>query len=316
MAGSGLLFVGKKRRLTCGKKRVSSGKKKEILDGELYAELWAFSNALDIAVEKTLNAKDVPITIFCDSQKALRAIEHSPYHKENRFLRSLIYEKAEKFENNGHYIAIRWIPGHSGIIGNEKADQVARNKAERGARQVERWSLLAHIRRNLTEARSQELDKWHEVKTQERDISRRGYYVPWKKGGINPTVANTPKEYASRYYQLEVGHDAVRTFLARIGLIETPECWRCGETEQSVEPLYTKCRRWRKDRRKLVREHWNGVIKLQAQAERRWLAGLPANETAVAPLLRFLKSTDHRHRRKRKGEGKRVGAGAEKLASR
>ena len=190
-----------------------SGKKKEILDGELYAELWAFSNALGIAVKKTLNAKDVPITVSCDSQKALRAIEHSPYHKENQFLRSLIHEKAEKFENNGHYIAIRWIPGHSGIIGNEKADQVARNKAERGARQVERWNLLAHIRRNLTEARSQELDKWHEVKTQERDISRRGYYVPWTKGGINTTLANTPKEYASRYYQLELGHDAVRTFV-------------------------------------------------------------------------------------------------------
>lgn len=207
-------------------------------------------------------------------------------------MRGLIYEKAEKLGNNGHNVAIRWIPGHSGLIGNEKADQAARNKAERGGRQVERWSSLAYIRKNITEARFQELAKWHEVKTQERDVSRRGYYVPWIKRGINPTLANAPKKYASRYYQLKVGHGAIGTFLARIGVIETPECWWCGETEQSVEHLYAKCRRWRKERRKLVRELGKEGIRWQAQAERRWLADLLANETAVAPLLRFLKATD------------------------
>ena len=191
------------------------GENKEILD----AEQWAISNALDIAAKKTLNAKDIPITIFCDSQKVLRAIEHSSYHKENRFFRGLITKKLKS------YVAIRWIPGHSGQIGNEKADQAARSKAERRGRQVERWSSLAHIRKNLTEARSQKLAKWHEVKREERDISRRGYYVPWTKGGINPTLANAPKKYASRYCQLKVGHGAVGTFLARIGVIETPECW-------------------------------------------------------------------------------------------
>lgn len=46
-----------------------------------------------------------------------------------------------------------------------------------------------------------------------------------------------------RYYQLKVGHGAIGTFLTRIGVIESPECWWCGVTEQSVEHLYTKCRR-------------------------------------------------------------------------
>ena len=75
-------------------KSVFLGKIKEILD----AELWGISNALDITAKETSNAKDVPITIFCDSQKALRAIEHSPYHKENRFLRGLIYGKVKSLK--------------------------------------------------------------------------------------------------------------------------------------------------------------------------------------------------------------------------
>ena len=36
---------------------------------------------------------------------------------------------------------------------------------------------------------------------------------------------NLPKKYASRDYQLKLGHGAIEIFLARIGVIETPECW-------------------------------------------------------------------------------------------
>ena len=45
-------------------------------------------------------------------------------------------------------------------------------------------------------------------------------------------------------------------------------------------------------RRKLVRELEKEGVTWQAQAERRWLAGLLANEKAVTPLLRFLKTTE------------------------
>lgn len=74
---------------------------------------------------------------------------------------------------------------------------------------------------------------------------------------MDPTFGHAPKKYASRFYQLKVGHTAVGTFLARIGAIETPECWWCGEAEQSVVHLYTRCRRWRKERRKMIREVHN-----------------------------------------------------------
>ena len=58
-----------------------------------------------------------------------------------------------------------------------------------------------------------------------------------------------------------------------------------------MEHLYAKCRKWRKERRKLVRELEKEGITWQPQAERKWLAGLLANEKAVAPLLGFLKTT-------------------------
>ena len=61
---------------------------------------------------------------------------------------------------------------------------------------------------------------------------------------------------------------------------------------QSVKKLYTRCRRWRKEQWKLVRELEKKGVLWQAQAERRWRAVLLANKKVVAPLLRFLQATD------------------------
>ena len=92
---------------------------------------------------KVLNERDRPVTIFCDSQKALKVIRHAASCNENRFLRNLIYQKAEELQRNGHLVAIRWIPGHSGLIGNEKADLAAKKPGPKRRKQAERWSSLA-----------------------------------------------------------------------------------------------------------------------------------------------------------------------------
>ena len=89
-----------------------------------------------------------------------------------------------------------------------------------------------------------------------------------------------------------MGHGAVGTYLAKIGKIETPQCWWCKEPVQTVEHLYARCRKWRREQRKLVRELEKAGVIWQAQAERRWLASLLANEKAVTSLLRFLKTTE------------------------
>lgn len=174
--------------------------------------------------------------------------------KRHRFLRGLINNKGKKkkkLQENGHSIVLRWIPGHSGLIWNGKADLAARNRAERGGHQAERWSSQVYIKKNLNHAWSNELTGWHEIYKEEK--SAVVVFTSLGQGLASTRYLETPqKKYASRYYQLKVGHGAVGTFLARIGVIETPQCWWCKEPAQSVEHIYTKCRRWRKKRRKVV----------------------------------------------------------------
>lgn len=105
------------------------------------------------------------------------------------------------------------------------------------------------------------MTKWHEIKTQERETSWRGFYVPRTEKGMNRVLGLAAKKYASRYLQLKVGHGAVGTYLARIGAIENPLCWWCRQAVQSVEHLFTKCRKWRKECRKLLRRLYKEGIR-------------------------------------------------------
>ena len=157
------------------------------------------SGGLDIA-HKTATIRNIPLTIFCDSQKALNAVALSSTCQEHRFLRGLIYPKTEELQSDGHYTTSFWVPSHSGILGNEKADLVAKIRAEKGGRLTERWSSLAYIRKNMDEMRSRAVAQWHETEIREREISRRGYYISRTKEGISLVLGNTPKKYASRFY--------------------------------------------------------------------------------------------------------------------
>lgn len=56
--------------------------------------------------------------------------------------------------------------------------------------------------------------------------------------------------------------------------------------------LYIECRRWRKERRKLIRELGKQGISWQTRPGKIWLASLLANEQAVGQFLKFLRSTE------------------------
>ncbi len=128
--------------------------------------------------------------------------------------------------------------------------------------------------------------------TQERERRQSDFYFPNLKTQIDPILSRTKKFYASRFYQLKIGHGAIGTFLKRIGAAETAKCWWCEDSEQSVMHLFTKCRKWRTERRTLKKSLGKAEIQWQRQPEKSWLAELLANNHAVGSLLEFLKNTE------------------------
>ncbi len=152
---------------------------------------------------------------------------------------------------------------------------------------------MAYIKRQITEEKKLQIYTWYEQKISERQSSKRGFYISCLKTRIHPLLDKAKKLYASRFYQLKIGHGAIGTFPERIGKVESVECWWCGKAEQSVIHLYTKCRKWRTEERRDLRKGLGKIgIRWQRRPEKRWLAELLTDERALAPLLVFLKDTE------------------------
>ena len=228
-------------------KRRYLGKNKESFD----AELWAILDALEIGIKKTRNGNPTTVTVFTDSHAAIDKVVNPKVRPGGGAVTDLIYKNALEIRENGHLLVVQWVPSHSKVPGNERADTVAKDVARKGGRNIDHWSSLTHIKIAIQKTKLAELVQWHQAKSQEREATLRGFYIPKVKVGMSPTLSNTSKKYAMRYFQLKVGHGAIGVFLARIGVVETPECWWCGAQEQTVIHLYTECRKWRKKERKL-----------------------------------------------------------------
>ena len=231
-----------------------------------------------------------------------------------------IYQKSQGLVERGHSIFIRWIPGHSGVEGNERADRAAKEAALGRRVRIAKWTSLTHVRRSITEEKQSQIRNWHRGKMLERERNRRGFYIPSVKPQIHPLLGQTKKVYTSRFYQLKIRHGAIGTFLKQIGAVESAKCWWCGNSEQSTLHLYTSRRRWRKERRVLRKCLDKIGIKWQRRPEKNWLAGLLANERAVGPLLVYLQNTEVGSReggvdKTREGRQRSDGEGEELLCS-
>lgn len=257
--------------------------------------MWAIAITLEVAEREIGSNCNAPIKVFTDSREALTIIQQYFPRTSSPYLRGPIYHRALGLKNKGRSVTVRWIPSHVGLVRHDKAYQSAENRARRGGKPAEQWSSLMHIRKRMVESRFSELAKWNETKRGEREASRRGFYIQRLKADMDELLGSTPNKYASRYFQLKVVHGAIGKFLAKIGVIETPECWWCGEAEQSVDHLYvqyTKCRRWRRQRRKLIRSSSVKYFSWQGWTEKRGLAELVADRKALGPLLEFSKATE------------------------
>ena len=254
--------------------------------------MWGISEAVKIAEQKCLKAQQpLVISIFCDSQHAINRLKVLDC-KAGQALKAQIYQKVEQLIRQRHGILVCWVPSHCKVEENERADRAAKEAAGGERVQTAKWTSLTHLKRRITEEKKAQLRAWHEQKTKERESRKSGFYVFSPKAEMDPLLGKAKKVDASRFYQLKVGHGAIGTFLKRIGATETAECWWCGDAEQSVIHLYTKCRKWRAERRVLKKNLRNEAgIQWQRRPEKKWLAELLANRHAVGSLLEFLKST-------------------------
>jgi ribonuclease HI len=177
------------------------------------AELWAIVLALEETIEKRepLQRHGVKtVAVFSDSQATIWRTAHLDPGPGQR-LASRINQRAQALLAHTIKTEIHWVPGHSGIPGNEEADRQANVACEdRRDTDIERpYTSASNIARRISKGRSSAKAEWEADKCSKH----LGYRLKGKAGAKISIPMTSAKSLAARFYKLKSGHAPTGVYL-------------------------------------------------------------------------------------------------------
>lgn len=149
--------------------------------------------------------------ILSDSKSALQAL----LNKQNNSQR--ILECKSLLKVLVHRISFQWIPAHCGILGNEKADALAKKGAL--IEQCINRPLSFHSTKLYVNLIHRKTVKWN--MTQGAGDRR------WKILGDEKIIPGFPRKTAVALFRGLTGHDCLQNHLCRISVVDSPDCVLC-----------------------------------------------------------------------------------------
>ncbi|KAJ5533430.1 reverse transcriptase [Penicillium frequentans] len=169
-------------------------------------------------------------TIFTDNQAAIRACAH-PQRSSGQHTVREISCLVEALRGIGCHVRIRWIPGHVGVAGNERADRLANNAANTPTTAPPSMVLLSGCRMKL---RRIALEHW----TQQWVDGRHGAYarllLPAPTKDIFKLHETLQRAASSALIQMQTGK------ISLPGYLNTIPRWR--EEQLEANPLRAPAR--------------------------------------------------------------------------
>lgn len=127
---------------------------------------------MKIALKKSTLRKTCRITVFSDSQTALRQFQGFR-NSVDQALRTQNFKRAKQFYTRGKKLIVRWIPSHKAIKEKKQADKTAKKAAANERCQMAWWSFLTHVNRKIKQAKKLEVCSWHQARNKERETRNR-----------------------------------------------------------------------------------------------------------------------------------------------
>jgi ribonuclease HI len=236
---------------------------------------------------------NISFSIGADNQAAIKALT-SKFDKPGHYLAAEVFRTAERIRKKRgkkYSLTIRWTAGHSGIPGNEEADEEAKKAAEGKSTDPEKLPKL--LRKWLKISRSASIAT---VATKRKKRWRREWiasprYAKFKH--IDPTlpsrkfiklISNTKisRVDASKIFQMRSGHAPLNTYLHRFKRKESSQCPACGAPKETPQHFLLECPAYAHERWKLRPKR--GVLETK-------FAELLTSEKKIIALAHYMKAT-------------------------
>ncbi|THC88050.1 hypothetical protein EYZ11_012504 [Aspergillus tanneri] len=161
------------------------------------------------------------VQIFSDSQAALKALRRPRLFSGQEILRGCL-ELLRWCEEKGIRVTLQWIPAHQGVPGNEAADQLAKQAAQRGPLQGQQLVMLQPVakRRIRAESKAKWAKAWQRTRTGRP--TKRLIKAPEK--GVLRYWGSLRKATSSVLMQVRKGRIGLNGYLSRINVRESARC--------------------------------------------------------------------------------------------
>lgn len=204
------------------------------------AEQFAILKALDNIQDIQVMDEEKIAAVHTDSQITLALLKNTSAHT---FLIEEIRKRLRQLKQQHWTINFQWVQGHSGIFGNELADQLAKEAAVDNSKKAEYNKKPK--RTIINEIQEEGLKNWQES----WENTNKG--ATCKK--FFPSVKRRLKNNIKLNMELTAfitGHGKTKSYLHRFGIINDRIC-SCLQEEQTVEHLIYNCVKL-KQREKMV----------------------------------------------------------------
>ena len=203
--------------------------------------------------------------IYTDSQAAAKAIARPRRQSGQAIIRdtwSKLDDTTKGRKNPTIKIKLIWIPGHSEIQGNDRADEEAKKAAIETSQTIFPYKLLksARITQVMKEATAQWQKEWENKSSTGRQLQHITKYHH-AKAESKYYAGIESKRTASTMAQLRSGHCGLNRYLHRFNLRHSPYC-ECGQGKEIVEHYLLECRRYKPERKELREKVKSGKMRV------------------------------------------------------
>ncbi|KAH7563658.1 hypothetical protein BM1_00705 [Bipolaris maydis] len=224
--------------------KVNIGYNQLVYNGELEGITLGLEKAFDLADDY------LEVRVYADNQAAIfRLKTASDYPGQEWQLRCTI--AAEKLQEKGILPTIQWVPGHQGVIGNERADALAK-EATKLDPSSSRTSLAVIGTRIKQLGEREWLSYLGQYRRKAITLNPTTYAARYKwKTRKQIATPPTSREASSAFYQLKLGHCYLRDFLFKRGKVDSKVCPCNYRATQDPAHILLSCTLYKEARKKM-----------------------------------------------------------------